>query len=273
MPTPHIVQNTDYGSATESDKFEPEDTGSHLQVDYVPQNQLVDETPSKEKGESTTSTLNMNDILLGRGGHNNRYSGNERLRQIVAEQVYCYAKATKLKKSQMVRSLVKHIRSLDPPGRFLRVSGSESMWRDAGDKFATEKVSQVFRDAMAKYGLKNSVYVPKFATETVVTKMDPIDLLLSTAAAMDNANLEPSKVAVPNPQKIGNMQFEHMNRVSQHVKSIHSQLTLSKGEDDYENTVPGIHQIKGLQYLPYMKYSYAGGVDRQLQKGVTKNSK
>ena len=271
MPTPHVVENTDYGCATESDKFEPKD------FSYVPQYQNVDVTPSKEGGDSNITTLNINDILLGRGGHNNRYIGNERLRQIVTEQVYCYAQATKLKKSQMVRGLVNDIRSRDPPGRFLRLSGD--IWRDAGDKFATEKVSQVFRDAMAKYGLRNSVYISKTGSENGGTKVDPIDLLLSTAALMDIANLKPSydayivsKKADPNPQKIGNMQFEHMHRVSQPVKSIHSQLALSKREEDYETTVPGIHQIKGLQYLPYMMHSYTPSEDRQLQKGVTKNA-
>jgi hypothetical protein len=211
----------------------------------------------KGKQYDAIKTPNINDILLGRGGHNNKYIGNERLRQIVADQVKCYATGTKLKKSKMVRAIVRHIRSLDPPGRFLRFTYGTKMYEDAGDKFATEKVSQVFRDAMAKQGLKNSGYVSKsnssvkkvdsnemtkqglqnygYVAKSIspVKKVDPIELLLSTAEAMEHSERRPlvrSKEADPSSQWPRHLQHVFMNGGPPHLKSIPQQLGFLKRE-------------------------------------------
>jgi hypothetical protein len=229
MPTPRIAQNKDNKRISENDQLKSDQvvnsTAGTVTVSGIKEDEAIKSWKAsipvkisrEDKEGSVVSTLNINDILLGRGGHNNKYIGNERLRQMVAEQVQCYAMSTKLKKSKMVRAIVRHIRSFDPPGRFLRISDTDATYEDAGDKFASEKVSQVFRDAMAKYGLKNSVYVPKSNTfsKTITTKVDPIDLLLSTAEAMDHSQTK-QRVGFQRSQY---MQYSHINEMSQHLNS------------------------------------------------------
>lgn len=58
-----------------------------------------------------------NDVLLGRGGKNNRHAGNEQLRQMARQYREDYQIATKKGKSQLSRKLVHQVRELSPPGR------------------------------------------------------------------------------------------------------------------------------------------------------------
>lgn len=105
---------------------------------------------SQSSSESTFFP-HENDILLGRGGNNNKHIGNEQLRVMALGRVQSYMNATKTVKTRMVNELVASVRSLEPPGRFLRQDPT-GQWFDAGNKFAKEKASQVFRDAMVKIG-------------------------------------------------------------------------------------------------------------------------
>lgn len=83
-------------------------------------------------------------------GNNNKHIGNEQLRNMARSYVYVYSVSTKKEKSDISRSLVHHIRSLDPPGRFLkRVGPNNKCWYDVGDDAAREKASQALRDAVA----------------------------------------------------------------------------------------------------------------------------
>jgi hypothetical protein len=58
-----------------------------------------------------------NDVLMGRGGKNNRHSGNERLRQMARLYAEDYLVATKKGKSHLSRQLVQQMRELSPPAR------------------------------------------------------------------------------------------------------------------------------------------------------------
>ena len=64
-----------------------------------------------------TKNLNENDILLGRGGKNNQWVGNEKLRNIARRRCHEYQKASKKGKSQVSREIVEKIRRMKPPGR------------------------------------------------------------------------------------------------------------------------------------------------------------
>lgn len=88
-----------------------------------------------------------NDILLGRGGYNNKFVGNERLRDFAMEYVEEYLGSTKSEKTHLAKTLVQRIRSLDPPGRFLKKIET-GQWIDIGDDLARDKASQVLRDAV-----------------------------------------------------------------------------------------------------------------------------
>jgi len=88
--------------------------------------------------------LDENDILLGRGGKNNQWIGNERLRKMARSRCIEYQTAQKKGKSEISREIVIEVRSLN--GRFLRRVSKG--WEDVDDKIAREKVSQVLRDAI-----------------------------------------------------------------------------------------------------------------------------
>lgn len=90
-----------------------------------------------------------NDILLGRGGKNNRHSGNERLRNLARTYVDAYTRSTKKGKSNISWDLVQAVRSMKPPGRFLKRDSVSGTWQDVGDDAAREKTSQAMRDAIA----------------------------------------------------------------------------------------------------------------------------
>jgi hypothetical protein len=58
-----------------------------------------------------------NDVLMGRGGNNNRWPGNDFLRKVAAKRCREYQHASKKGKSRISKELIDEVRSLDPPGR------------------------------------------------------------------------------------------------------------------------------------------------------------
>lgn len=101
----------------------------------------------------TESTIvpHNHDILLGRGGNNNRHDGNEMLRSLARKHATQYRRSAKKRKSALSRDLVKQVRCLKPPGRFLKLKllpNGTRVWNDVGDDAAREKTSQVLRDAV-----------------------------------------------------------------------------------------------------------------------------
>ena len=60
---------------------------------------------------------NENDILLGRGGKNNQWIGNEKLRNLARRRCLEYQKASKKGKSQISREIVEDVRRMKPSGR------------------------------------------------------------------------------------------------------------------------------------------------------------
>ena len=77
---------------------------------------------------------NQNDVLRGRGGLINGSPGNVQFRTIVSKRKKEYnAKTTKRnEKAHMAAEIVRQIRSMDPPGRFLR-EDANGLWFDVGD--------------------------------------------------------------------------------------------------------------------------------------------
>ena len=65
----------------------------------------------------TIKKPNENDILLGRGGKNNKWIGNEKLRNMARSRCRDYQKASKKGKSQISREIVENVRRMSPPGR------------------------------------------------------------------------------------------------------------------------------------------------------------
>ncbi len=88
--------------------------------------------------------ITENDVLSGRGGKINAHPGNVQFRNIIVQFKHAYKQANRFEKMMISDTVVKNIRSLNPPGRFLaEVKGS---WVDIGEDKARSKVSQALRE-------------------------------------------------------------------------------------------------------------------------------
>ena len=89
----------------------------------------------------------MNDVLSGRGGRINAHFGNVQLREMVNQRrdVYLAKSTKKLDKAYIAADIVQHIRTLTPPGRFLKAD-PDGLWYDIGDERAIRKVGQALRE-------------------------------------------------------------------------------------------------------------------------------
>jgi hypothetical protein len=76
---------------------------------------------------------NCNDVLCGRGGRINAHSGNVQFRDLVQSRKFDYLsdKTKKLEKAHIASSIVRQIREMQPPGRFLK-EDPDGSWYDIG---------------------------------------------------------------------------------------------------------------------------------------------
>eukprot|EP00562_Extubocellulus_spinifer_P003670 CAMPEP_0178538230 /NCGR_PEP_ID=MMETSP0696-20121128/36998_1 /TAXON_ID=265572 /ORGANISM="Extubocellulus spinifer, Strain CCMP396" /LENGTH=726 /DNA_ID=CAMNT_0020170483 /DNA_START=286 /DNA_END=2466 /DNA_ORIENTATION=+ len=90
---------------------------------------------------------NRNDVLSGRGGRINAHPGNVQFRELIngMKAVYLSPKTKKLEKAHIANDVVRRIRHMDPPGRFLKEE-KDGMWWDIGDEKARKKVGQALRE-------------------------------------------------------------------------------------------------------------------------------
>jgi len=70
------------------------------------------------------------DVLCGRGAFVNGHVGNQRLRELAIERKHAFDSGNFSEKRSLATEIVTHIRSLDPPGRFLRKRSSSSKSKD-----------------------------------------------------------------------------------------------------------------------------------------------
>jgi len=107
----------------------------------------------RDKREPVES-LNLNDVLLGRGSGPAEYQGNQRFRSIVEQHKGAYNSATRNEtKSCIAEELVEHIHFLG--GRFLRLMDEsvktedcdveDGTWCEVENEVAVEKVKQALR--------------------------------------------------------------------------------------------------------------------------------
>jgi len=83
-------------------------------------------------------------------------------RKIVNKIRPTYIRSDKREKPTVSFRVVKEIRCLDPPGRFLRQEKKDELWYEIGNKKAREKASQALRDG-------TSMFSRKYASDTDLT--------------------------------------------------------------------------------------------------------
>jgi hypothetical protein len=96
--------------------------------------------------------VNPNDVLSGRGGRVNSHVGNIQFRDIIASSKKGYLAKTvkKLEKAHIASKIINDIRSMDPPGRFLKEDADTGLWFDNfGDAKAIQKAGQALREDAA----------------------------------------------------------------------------------------------------------------------------
>lgn len=114
------------------------------------------------------------DVLSGRGVMIAQHAGNERFRALVNtryDEGYCTSYTTTEKRA-LAEEIVRYIKSLDPPGRFLRRAGRarntsskklQGPWEELADREAVKKTIQALRDCNRedRSGYAASVVVPE----------------------------------------------------------------------------------------------------------------
>lgn len=148
---------------------------------------------------------NENDILLGRGGNNNKHVGNAQLRRLVQMHCGAYKKSNKKAKSAIAWELVKYIQNLSPPGRFLRKDPETNEWEIVDDKIAKEKMNQSLRDAVSgkdafsaksKMNVKNLAVQHSTGTNTFTNPSSAIPPALPSSSIHATAGMNPEELQV-----------------------------------------------------------------------------
>jgi len=109
-----------------------------------------DFVPQQRASSSTVEgivTPHDNDVLLGRGGGSSyNHVGNQRYRHLVGMYKAAYKACRVSEKKQYPKIIVRKIRALNPPGRFLKQDMSTKLWHKIGKKKSLDKTQQALRE-------------------------------------------------------------------------------------------------------------------------------
>ena len=105
--------------------------------------------------EQLILVVQEHDVLSGRGVNIAQHPGNERFRTLVTsntDDAYCTTFSVTEKKA-LALEIIQHIKSLDPPGRFLKREGKGAVsrglggpWEELSEKESIKKTCQALRD-------------------------------------------------------------------------------------------------------------------------------
>jgi len=88
-----------------------------------------------------------NDVLSGRGRGINKHEGNQRWRDLISSNRPTYIETPRNQRPYITESIVKAVRALTPPGRFLAKDPNSGVWYEIGEEKANEKTAQAMRDS------------------------------------------------------------------------------------------------------------------------------
>ncbi|KAL7542558.1 hypothetical protein ACHAXR_011887 [Thalassiosira sp. AJA248-18] len=101
-----------------------------------------------QQGHQLITDPTLRDVLNGRGQGVQRHPGNVKYRTLVFVNKGLYAKCPRADKMKISKGIVAAVRELG--GRFLELDERSGIYRDIGDKKATEKTSQALREGQTK---------------------------------------------------------------------------------------------------------------------------
>jgi hypothetical protein len=102
------------------------------------------DVPPPPSADEVITTVQMDDVLCGRGGETNHHPGNVQYRGLVKKYQRLYLKAKRRDKPKIARLIVDTVRRRT--GRFLKKDPASGVWKDVGNNKAREKTSQALRE-------------------------------------------------------------------------------------------------------------------------------
>lgn len=108
------------------------------------------EIENVDQGPQGILNPNDTDVLCGRGGNVNLHPGNGTFRRLVESKKRLYLTARfKREKRLIAETILKDIKSQDPPGRFLLKKDGD-LWYEIAEDKARDKTSQALREGAPK---------------------------------------------------------------------------------------------------------------------------
>lgn len=115
-----------------------------------------------DEGDSALDSgdTHAHDVLCGRGGQSNNHPGNEWFRRLVRSNRALYRSCPKHTKLLVAKAIVQAVQQQDPPGRFIKLKGSENgskdiVWVPITYTQAVNKTSQALREKESRDSNKN----------------------------------------------------------------------------------------------------------------------
>ncbi|CAB9506256.1 Nitrilase family, member 2 [Seminavis robusta] len=105
--------------------------------------------PTRNKKSKTNKRVDpaAHDVLCGRGAGITKHPGNKRWRELIRNNQEKYTSLPRNQRPLIAEQIVKAVRSLNPPGRFLSKDVNTQLWYEIGDAKAAEKTAQAIRDS------------------------------------------------------------------------------------------------------------------------------
>lgn len=105
---------------------------------------IAEEATKQSSLKTGISKPHPHDVLAGRGNSINSHPGNQYFRSLVKHLKNEYVVTPKPEKPLFAKVIVKHVKALQPPGRFLKKNGD--FWEDIGERKALDKTRQALRE-------------------------------------------------------------------------------------------------------------------------------
>ena len=126
---------------------------------------------------------NSNDVLMGRGGTNNKHVGNENFRILAQRRSIQYASSSKQNKTQIHASLLLDVFNMRPPGRFIRKDRKSKEWIKVDIDEALEKASRTLREAVAKHSPSTISNYPSLKQTSILDQSSNLLLAPTTTSS------------------------------------------------------------------------------------------
>jgi hypothetical protein len=191
-----------------------------------------------------------NDVLSGRGVNIAAHPGNERFRTLVttrADASYCESYSASEKKA-VAEEIVRHIASLNPPGRFLKREGRGQVsrglngpWEELNRREAIKKTCQALRDCNRN---DRESYAQGVAPPEDV-KAVAEELVGSGVALKDRASRAAEEVAA----EISTRLREAMEAAGVPEETIEEQLKRQRADPTY--VIPGFSMTASGGFAPH----------------------